>query len=517
MIKVSLLSVQLQNAQSVILTPETSAQQVSLIGRAANCELILDSVEVSRIHGKIQFQSGQYYYSDLGSANGSCINNKELAAEQSYCLKVGDSISIGDFLLLVEAIEIAPTEAQLSQNYGSQIPQSYRASEHQQNRNSHQNSTEKFLRCVRITHETADAKTFTFVAEPVAEPMAEPVAEPAIVFDYQPGQFVNLELEINGDTVLRSYSISSSPTRPYTLEITVKRVPAPIDQPHAPPGLVSNWLHDTLKVGSRVKISGILGKFTCFPNPALKLLMISAGSGITPMMSMSRWIADTAGETDVVFFHSARTPGDIIFRQELEFMAARLDNFHLAIATTQSQSGQPWYGYRGRLNEAMLQLIAPDFRDRTVYVCGPEGFMQSVKTMLERLNFPMQNYFEESFGGAKKAKKAKTKMAEAMPQMPAVPAVILTSASTQPIVRFAQSEKEVATDGTESILELAEQVNIKIRNNCRQGVCGACKKRKLEGSVRYESSPDGLDTDEQAAGFVLTCVAMPVDRVVVDV
>lgn len=519
MLIVKLLNVQLQDIQTVVLAPEKTTQQACLMGRAANCELGLDSVEVSRVHSKIQLQNNQYYYSDLDSANGSYINNKKLLAHHDCLLRVGDSISIGDFLLLIEAIEPASEEAKSGDGNAKPVALlGNRLSENSRNQNHLGNriwdSKELAVRCVRITDETADVKTFTFVAEP------------AISFDYKPGQFVNLELDINGETVLRSYSISSSPTRPYTIEITVKRVPALSGVPQAPPGLVSNWLHGHLKVGSQVKLGGILGKFTCLPKPAAKLLMISAGSGITPMMSMSRWVADTARAIDIVFFHCARTPGDIIFRQELELMAARLPNFHLAIAVTQPQPGQPWLSYTGRLSESMLHLIAPDFCDRTVYVCGPEGFMQSVKTLLEHLNFPMQNYFEENFGGSKKAKKAEPK-APHSPLSPspnsatAVPsefraAPIAAPASTHSIVRFAQSGTEVTADGTESILELAEQANIKIRSNCQQGVCGACKKRKLEGLVRYESDPDGLDADEQANGFILTCVALPVDRVVVE-
>ncbi|MBE9179998.1 FHA domain-containing protein [Oculatella sp. LEGE 06141] len=477
MLKIKQLNTRIHDIQVAVVTPETLPQQECLIGRAAHCHLILDSVDVSRVHGKILLQNGQYYYNDLGSANGSYFNDKPIAIDQLCCLKPGDRLSIGDFVLLIEAIE--PVSQPLS-------PQSNRPMWTNGNLTVH---------CIRIVAETADVKTFTFVAEP------------AILFDYLPGQFVTLELDINGEEVLRSYSISSSPTRPHTLEITVKRVPPPADAPQAPPGLVSNWLHDHLKVGHSVKLNGILGKFTCLPDPPTRLLMISAGSGITPMMSMSRWFADTGAETEIVFFHCARTPGDIIFRQELELMAARLANFRLAIATTRPQPGHSWFSFTGRLDPAMLQTIAPDFGDRTVYVCGPEGFMQSTKTLFEGLGFPMQNYHEESFGAPKKLKEAK-------PKPPVVSSPV--SASSQPSVYFSQSQKDIASDGTETLLELAEQAGIKIRSNCRQGVCGACKKRKLEGSVRYDSEPDGLNSSDRDAGYVLTCVAAPLDRVVLE-
>ncbi|HEY9624584.1 MAG TPA: FHA domain-containing protein [Crinalium sp.] len=518
MLKIKLLNYPTGDLQETVLTPETMLNHECIIGRTSSCNLILDSLDVSRVHGRIQFLKGEYYYTDLGSANGSFINNQAVKVNQSYSLKMDDLIRIGDFILFVEAIETTSSKGETS------IWQKLNGDR------QYWTKGDLTVRCVRITNETSDVKTFVFVAEPL------------VLFDYKPGQFVTLEFDINGEEVLRSYSISSTPSRPHTLEITVKRVAAPANAADVPAGLVSNWLHDNLHVGSQVKLKGPLGKFTCLPTPAQKLLFISAGSGITPMMSMSRWLADTAAESDVVFFHCARTARDIIFRQELEMMATRLPNFRLAISTTRPDVGHPWFGFTGRLTETMLRAIAPDFQERTVYVCGPNEFMQSTKDMLEHLNFPMQNYYEESFGAPKKAKRDREVRGDgegrevALVGAGAMEAALMlatspsplspisppsspspSSPSSPPLIVFAQSGKEVDWDEeAESILELAEQEGIKIRSNCRQGVCGACKKRKLEGEIRYESSPDALDDDEQAAGYVLTCVASPVGRVVID-
>jgi glycine betaine catabolism B len=489
MITIKVFNYQTGEFQEVVLSPE---QGECTIGRNTTCDLILESSDVSRVHAKIQAQQDQYYFLDPGSANGSRINGEAVEANQTYLLKVDDLIRIGDFVLSVEAIGTRREPSLI-------LP-------HNASHASHAPADQwpKQVRCVRVTAETLDVKTFTFVAEP------------PVPFHYQPGQFVTLDLEIKGESVLRSYSISSTPSRPHTLEITVKRV-AP-STPQTPPGLVSNWLHDSIQVGSLIKLSTPMGKFTCAPDVAPKLLMISAGSGITPLMSMSRWLADTAVTTDVVFFHSARTPRDIIFRPELEMLSARLPNFHLTLATTQANSSsdansaeprQAWSGFTGRLTETMLSCIAPDFQERQVYVCGPEGFMQATKALLERCGFPMENYAEESFGPPKKAAK-KAQPAQPVPSpdapQPAAPALVL----------FSTSGKQVAHDGSESILELAEQEGIKIRSSCRQGVCGACKKRKLEGEVKYDSEPEALEPADQAAGYILTCVASPVGRVAIE-
>ncbi|MBD3884513.1 FHA domain-containing protein [Phormidium tenue FACHB-886] len=500
MLKIKVFNYQTGEFQETVLEPEAQPEKECSIGRAKDCNLVLESSDISRVHAKIQIQQNVYYFIDPGSANGSFINGQPAEKKQKYTLKEEDLIRIGDFVLLVEMIGASSANGKTS-NILQQVQTSY------SRRLSQPEWTgDLTVRCVRITPETSDVKTFTFVADP------------PVLFTYKPGQFVTLDLEINGESVLRSYSISSTPSRPHSLEVTVKRVPAPVDTPHASPGLVSNWLHDTIVVGSQVKISAPMGKFTCAPHPAAKLLLISAGSGITPMMSMSRWIADTATAADVAFFHCARTPNDVIFRQELELMSARLPNFHLAIATTQTAIGQPWAGFTGRLTEAMLRCIAPDFQDRHIYVCGPAGFMQATKSLMEGLGFPMQHYAEESFGSPK-AKSPKPAKAATVPNpVPAAPnkSASKSAPASSPVVLFSKSGKEVAAEGSESILELAEQEGVKIRSNCRQGVCGACKKRKLEGEVRYDCEPDALEPDDRAAGYILTCAAVPVGRVVVE-
>ena len=505
MLKLKIFNSQTGEFQETALTPSTP-QGECLVGRSSNCDLALESSDVSRVHGRITLQKSEYCYTDLGSANGSYINNEEVKAHQSYGLKVNDLLRIADFVLLVEAIDPIGSSGE------EPIPKQVEGDRQWA-------KGDLMVRCARITDETTDVKTFTFVADP------------PVLFSYKPGQFVTLELEINGEQVLRSYSISSTPSRPHTLEITVKRVPAPAEALHVSPGLVSNWLHDNLTVGSQIKLSEPLGKFTCQTDspqkPAQKLLFISAGSGVTPMMSMSRWIADTVQQSDVVFFHCARTSRDVVFRQELEMMAARLPNFRLALSTTRSELGQPWFGFTGRITASLLQMIAPDFQERTVYVCGPNGFMQGSKTLFEELGFPMQNYHEESFGAPRKIKAQKPEKAESLPiggaiaQPPHRPAVPVSAPSSgkeasQPVVLFAQSGKQVACDGADSILELAEQEGIKIRSNCRQGVCGACKKRKLEGEVKYESEPDALEQSDRDAGYILACIAAPVGRVVIE-
>jgi glycine betaine catabolism B len=519
MLKTKVLNAQTHTFYEQVLLPKPGSPNECLIGRHASCDLVLDSPEISRVHCRVLFWQGQCYFADLGSTDGSRLNNEAVQVNRNYPLKPEDTIRMGNFVLLVESIDFTQQPAPLSPASAQAItlpliPQWTQG--------------EIAVRCVQIIDQTHDVKTFRFVAEP------------AVLFTHKPGQFVTLNLEIAGQPVKRSYSISSSPSRPHILEITVKRVPTPIDEPTAAPGLVSNWLHDHLTVGTQLSLKGPFGQFTCIDAPMEKLLFLSAGSGITPMMSMAQWLCDTATNADMVFVHSARSPRDIIFQQQLQVLAAHHPNFKLAITTTRPSSGQPWCGYTGHLNAAMLQTIAPDFQQRLVYVCGPNSFMAAAKTLLTDLDFPMDHYFAESFGPAKAAKPKLPLSAAPIAQPPVeptpnaaqierkspgspelklVPSVATPPAaarSVSPSIVFTQSGQEVACDPEDCILEVAEQSNINLASGCRMGVCGACKLNLLEGEVTYAEPPSGLKETERQQGIILPCVAFPIGRVVLE-
>jgi ferredoxin-NADP reductase len=354
------------------------------------------------------------------------------------------------------------------------------------------------VRVAGIIEETHDVKTYQLVGEPSCQ------------FSYRPGQALVLEVPIDGKPVFRSYTIASTPSRPHQLELTIKRVPG---------GLVSNWLADNLKVGDQLSISGPTGKFSITHQRPAKVLFISGGSGITPVMSMSRWMHDTGAGADMIFFHSARSRKDLIFEEELRLMESRLSNFKVVYTLTRPEGD--WDGARGRISLQLLRDWVPDFMDRAVYLCGPNPFMEATKKVLEEAGFDMQNYHAESFGGKPtppKTRRKRSLIGMAFPTPSAPERKVITArdvleaaaegaASTTtaaPQMSFTLSDKAVDNDPERTILDIAEDVGISIPNACRVGVCGTCKVL-VKGTMEMTCT-DGLEPGEVEDGLVLACV-----------
>jgi len=346
------------------------------------------------------------------------------------------------------------------------------------------------MRCVKVIDETWDVRTFCFMAE-------QPV-----MFFFKPGQFVTLELEIDGQQVMRSYTISSSPSVPYSFSITVKRVPG---------GLVSNWLHDNLKEGDELAVHGPVGLFNCIDYPAEKVLLLSGGVGVTPVMSMARWFFDTNTDVDMTFVHSARTPRDIIFQRELDHMCSRIDNFTLHLICEKYERGQSWAGYRGYLDQIKLEMIAPDFMEREVFCCGPEPYMKAVRNLLEANGFDMNRYHEESFGATPvEAEEAALEQAEVASEE----ADALTQ-SDMVKVHFANTGKVAAIAPGDTVHTAASKAGVHIPKACGMGICGSCKVQVTSGDVEMNHN-GGITDDDVEAGYILTCCSVPNGDITID-
>jgi len=337
----------------------------------------------------------------------------------------------------------------------------------------------------RIRQETADVKTFVLAPEAPTR------------FAYEPGQFATFEFEIDGARINRCYTLSSSPTRPDAVSITVKRVPG---------GPVSNYLHDRIAPGAVLRAVGPMGDFTCVRRPAEKYLFLSGGSGVTPVMAMARAHFDLATGANIVFLHSARTPADIIFRRELEHMAAREPTFRFAAICKADAPFEPWHGLRGRLSRAHLEAVAPDFREREVYVCGPGPYMAGVRELLREAGVDMARCHEESFLFADLAAAEPEASAEAVTDVAPARAFKVT---------FRKSGRVIDCPADMNVLEAARRAGLRLPSSCTKGLCGTCKSKLVEGAVDMRHG-GGIRQREIDAGMVLICCSKPTNDLVIE-
>ncbi|HWU20443.1 MAG TPA: FAD-binding oxidoreductase [Nocardioides sp.] len=348
------------------------------------------------------------------------------------------------------------------------------------------------LVCTAVSDVTHDVKNFVF--EPEGEQL----------FEFEAGQFLTLLLDIDGTPVNRCYTISSPPTRPNRLAITVKRVVG---------GKVSNWIHDNVVPGTKIPTLAPLGAFTLSHKPTEKLLFLSAGSGITPLMSMLRTLYDLGSDADVVFLHSARTPSDIVFRSELAAIETLMPNLRVVHICEADYPSERWGGMRGRISPAMLQTVVPDVLERTTFNCGPAPYMDAVRRILGELGYDLAGYHEESFTFDDPATPGAMPPPEGVAYEDiAVVAPPAGEAADDGVatysVEFTKSGRAITVRADEFVLDAALAAGVRLASSCSQGMCGTCKIPKLSGEVEMNHN-GGIRPREIAAGKILACCSKP--------
>nr|WP_255673920.1 hybrid-cluster NAD(P)-dependent oxidoreductase [Komagataeibacter sp. FNDCF1] len=331
-----------------------------------------------------------------------------------------------------------------------------------------------------VRDETHDIRTFTFRAKDNR------------YFSFGAGQYFAFEIPGDNTVEQRCYTIASSPLRPRTIAITVKRVTG---------GLVSNWLHDNMRPGMTLAAQGPAGAFTLPAGKTGKYLFLSGGVGITPLMSISRALADAAIPSDIVFLHAARTPEDLVFHRELALLASQSPQFRLFMLPENRGRNGGFSGVTGRISQELLALAVPDIHERVVMCCGPAPFMESARTICSALGVPAHHYLEESFNAAV--------LMESEIDTPVSPDVTTFN------ITFSRQDRTIQALPEQSVLAAARKNGIRLPSSCANGVCGTCKSKLVSGSVDMKHG-GGIRQREVDAGMFLPCCSRPLSDLVIE-
>jgi stearoyl-CoA 9-desaturase NADPH oxidoreductase len=281
-------------------------------------------------------------------------------------------------------------------------------------------------------------------------------------FDYQPGQYLGIGLLVDGRWRWRSYSLTSSPCRgARTVTITVKAMPE---------GFLSAHLVDGVQAGTIVRLAAPQGNFV-LPDPAPPtMLFVTAGSGITPVMSMLRTLVRRDQITDVIHLHSAPTAADVMFGGELEQLAHDHPGYRPRLRATRDQ---------GRLDLSCLDTEVPDWRDRQTWVCGPEAMLNAAERAWSAAGIADHLHLE------------RFAVSRAAP------------AGEGGTVTFAKSGKSTTADAATSLMDAGERMGVQMPFGCRMGICQSCVVSLVDGHVRDLRT----GVDREPGTRVQTCIS----------
>ncbi|MEQ4531545.1 MAG: NADH oxidoreductase [Mixta sp.] len=289
-------------------------------------------------------------------------------------------------------------------------------------------------------------------------------------YRWQAGQFALVRIG-NSDEV-RAYTLSSTPGQSRFITLTIRY----IEQ-----GKGSGWLTQQVKPGDFVWLSDPQGSFSCEQHQDSHYLLLAAGCGITPVMSMARWLHANRPQTDVHLIYSVRSPRDVIFAEALQALRPWLK---LTIIAEQQPEADM---LAGRLTSDILAQQVPNLAQRTVMMCGPQPYMDAAENAVRAL------------GATKVLREQFT--APAADEIEDNGVRYHLSSATQQL-------SNAAFPAGWSLLAAMEQHKVPVEAVCRAGVCGCCKTRVVSGDYQT-SSTVGLTEEEIAAGYVLACSCQP--------
>lgn len=323
---------------------------------------------------------------------------------------------------------------------------------------------------------------------------------------FLPGQFLTFELAIPSQPgpVVRCYSLSGSPLMRDRYRVSIKRVPPPPKAgPEVPGGLSSGHFHSAIKESDIVDVMAPNGQFHLDMNSDRPVVLIAGGVGLTPVLSMFKWLADSGSNREAWFFYAVRNSADIAMREEIqEIVNANKRQFHAVILysapTNECVRGKD-YDVPGFLTVDVMKRYLKS-SNYEFYICGPPPMMEATVKQLTDWGVPEADIHFEAFGPASVQKVAKSDSADDAP-------------GGGVTVEFSRSGKSLVwKKSVGTLLELADANGIRINSGCRAGNCGTCVTAVKRGKVTYLTKP----ASQPAQGSALICVAHPDGDIALD-
>ena len=322
------------------------------------------------------------------------------------------------------------------------------------------------------------------------------------ILSFQPGQFLTIKLDIPGQprAVIRTYSLSDYPDPLNYYRLSIKREPMPAGL-DVMPGIASNFMHDLVHEGSVIPAKPPSGNFVLDVQKTIPAVLISNGVGITPMISMVKAVTRLHPDRSIWFLHGARDGSVHAFRDEIGAIAEQTPRLTIHYAYSRPRKADTArYHSVGYVDTALIQSLVME--EAEYFLCGSPPFLESIRTGLKEAGVPESQVFFEMF-----ARASKTTVEQSLAE------TVQHAVEAAEIV-FAQSNQAITWQAdTDSLLEFAEANGLNPPYSCRQGICGTCQCKLLEGEVTYQTTPTATIED----GSVLLCISKPkTSKVVLD-
>ena len=301
-------------------------------------------------------------------------------------------------------------------------------------------------------------------------------------YAYLAGQYISLELEINGNKVRRSYSICSSPISGL-LQVGIKEVPN---------GIFSTYVNRKIKKGDEIKAGIPEGRFIFdSKNNSIPIMAVAAGSGITPIMSILRSFLDSTSDIPFTLIYGNKTPEKTMFYNELKSLEGRFDALKIHWSFSEEKIDGAEFG---RIDSAFLNYVLknePKSYPKLIYLCGPEKLIDSSKQFFLEKGFNENDILFELFTSSIQIPQQKNYIEEGLLY-----------------IKCDDITHKLTLDQNKTLLEIALNEKIDVPYSCQGGVCSSCIARVSEGKVDMRNNQ--ILTDEEInEGLILSCQAIP--------